>query len=285
MPRNTSTGVYSLPSGNPVVTNTTISSTWANTTLSDIGNEITYSLSRLGYGGMLAAFLNSDGTVSAPGISFTAENGTGFFRNAAGDLRVTLLGAVVARFLNSAFQMSPDAGSSWHTPCYLDIAATVTAAYNFTGGLSINGTGVGAVNVNLASTSTGTFSTTSASLTLVTNAQATLTTNGNPVLVMLVPDGTNNAGGVQTTGSTSVQGDATFCFSTNNTGSAYFALLEIINPTSSIGTTSGEVPPGAVLAYFTGAAGTYTFYLLCKANNGATTVQVKYSKLLAIQLN
>ena len=44
MSRNGS-GVYSLPAGNPVVTGTTISSTWANSTLTDIQNAITQSVS------------------------------------------------------------------------------------------------------------------------------------------------------------------------------------------------------------------------------------------------
>jgi hypothetical protein len=43
MSRNGS-GTYSLPAGNPVVTNTTISSTWANTTLGDIANALSGSL-------------------------------------------------------------------------------------------------------------------------------------------------------------------------------------------------------------------------------------------------
>ena len=43
MSRNGS-GTYSLPAGNPVVTNTTISSTWANTTLADIATALTGSL-------------------------------------------------------------------------------------------------------------------------------------------------------------------------------------------------------------------------------------------------
>ena len=43
MSRNGS-GVYTLPAGNPVVTGTTISSTWANTTLTDIANALTGSL-------------------------------------------------------------------------------------------------------------------------------------------------------------------------------------------------------------------------------------------------
>ena len=43
MSRNGS-GTYSLPAGNPVVTGTTISSTWANNTLTDIANALTGSL-------------------------------------------------------------------------------------------------------------------------------------------------------------------------------------------------------------------------------------------------
>lgn len=43
MSRNGS-GVYSLPAGNPVVTNTTISSTWANNTLADMANALTGSV-------------------------------------------------------------------------------------------------------------------------------------------------------------------------------------------------------------------------------------------------
>lgn len=42
MPRNGS-GVYSLPAGNPVVTGTIISSSWANTTLNDIASALTQS--------------------------------------------------------------------------------------------------------------------------------------------------------------------------------------------------------------------------------------------------
>lgn len=43
MARNGS-GVYSLPAGNPVVTGTVISSTWANTTLNDISSALTASI-------------------------------------------------------------------------------------------------------------------------------------------------------------------------------------------------------------------------------------------------
>lgn len=43
MSRNGS-GTYTLPAGNPVVTGTTITSTWANTSLSDIASALTQSV-------------------------------------------------------------------------------------------------------------------------------------------------------------------------------------------------------------------------------------------------
>lgn len=43
MSRN-GTGTYNLPAGNPVVTGTSISSTWANTTLTDVANALSGSV-------------------------------------------------------------------------------------------------------------------------------------------------------------------------------------------------------------------------------------------------
>ena len=47
MPRNGS-GTYNLPGGNPVVTQTLITSSWANTTMSDLATAISQSLSKDG---------------------------------------------------------------------------------------------------------------------------------------------------------------------------------------------------------------------------------------------
>ena len=60
MSRNGS-GTYTLPAGNPVVTNTTISSTWANTTLTDIASALTGSVA-------------SDGQTSMAGSLNMASN-------------------------------------------------------------------------------------------------------------------------------------------------------------------------------------------------------------------
>ena len=85
-------GTYSLASGNPVVTGTTITSTWANATLSDIGTEITSSLDRSGRGAMLAALQCYSGTVSAPGITFSAETNSGLYRIGSHDFGLSVNG-------------------------------------------------------------------------------------------------------------------------------------------------------------------------------------------------
>jgi hypothetical protein len=92
MPRNGS-GVYTLPAGNPVVSGTVIESTWANTTLNDLANEMTNSLARNGAGGMTAPFKLFDGTEAAPGLAFTLEPATGLYRESAGVAGFSALGS------------------------------------------------------------------------------------------------------------------------------------------------------------------------------------------------
>lgn len=91
MPRDGS-GNYTLPAGNPVVTGTTIDTSWANPTMADIAAELQDSLSRSGKGGMLVPFLNASGTVSNPGISWSAETSSGFYRAATNDMRAVVAG-------------------------------------------------------------------------------------------------------------------------------------------------------------------------------------------------
>lgn len=76
MSRN-GTGTYSLPAGNPVVTGTSISSTWANNTLSDIATALTGSVASDGQTPMTGnldmnsrkVVLLANGTVSTDAIN------------------------------------------------------------------------------------------------------------------------------------------------------------------------------------------------------------------------
>lgn len=89
MPRVQS-GVYELPSGNPVEPNTTISSAWANTTFGDVENALTDSLDRQGRGGMSAPLSLTDGTEAAPALSFNDESISGLYRAGLNDLRFSV---------------------------------------------------------------------------------------------------------------------------------------------------------------------------------------------------
>ena len=70
MSRNGS-GTYSLPAGNPVVTGTTISSTWANNTMNDLAAAITGSIAADGQTPITGALqmggnnISNAGTVTA----------------------------------------------------------------------------------------------------------------------------------------------------------------------------------------------------------------------------
>ena len=113
MPRDAN-GNYTLPSGNPVVTQTDISSVWANDTMSDLGTEITDSLSRSGKGGMTGPFPIVDKSGNVPGLSFAAEPTTGILREAAGDMRAQVQGTSKMRW-TAAGDAEVWRNSTWQT--------------------------------------------------------------------------------------------------------------------------------------------------------------------------
>lgn len=93
-----SVGTYSLPSGNPVVSGTTISSTWANNTLGDLAVEMTNSLDRQGRGAMLAPLRLQAGTAGAPALTFNGDPDTGLYRAGNNDIRFQVDGAQSMQF-------------------------------------------------------------------------------------------------------------------------------------------------------------------------------------------
>lgn len=71
-------GIYSLPTGNPVVPNTTISSNWANTTLSDIASALTQSIAADGQTPMTGDLnLNTNNILNGGSASFADPVSTG----------------------------------------------------------------------------------------------------------------------------------------------------------------------------------------------------------------
>ena len=137
MPRNSS-GTYTLPSGNPVVSGTLIEASWANTTLSDLASSMTDSLSRSGEGGMTAALRLYDGTVSLPGLAFSNETSTGLYRASAGDMRLAVTGSQVVQFLNTGVAVTGTLSASGAAT--LSSTLAVTGASTFTGAATFNAT-------------------------------------------------------------------------------------------------------------------------------------------------
>jgi uncharacterized protein YaiE (UPF0345 family) len=164
MPRNSS-GVYTLPAGNPVTTRTIIESSWANNTMSDIANEITESLARNGAGGMTGPMKATDGTAAAPSITFGSETSTGMYRVASGQLGITTGG--VQRFNISS------SGSTFSVP--------VTVNGNLTVSGTISGNGSSITSLNASNLSTGTVPDARISQSSVTQHQAALAISASQI--------------------------------------------------------------------------------------------------------
>lgn len=104
MSRNAS-GIYTLPSAvNPVVTNTQITTNWANTTLNDIASEITNSLDRNGRGKMNVPMLMLDGNVVTPAYSFTNDPDSGMYHYGSGKLGFAVNGVLQLLLGNSGVE-------------------------------------------------------------------------------------------------------------------------------------------------------------------------------------
>lgn len=189
--RNTA-GTYTLPAGNPVVPGP-ITRAWANSTLSDIGTEMTNSLDRLGRGGMEAALACIDGSAPTPGISFGNELSTGLYRIGAHDVGLAIGGSKAWEH-NAYGQIE----TGW-----LEVLGTTQLAGSVTasGGLTENGWVeiVGTLSVTgkidrpslpsvgaVVSSSTGTWSTSGSAW--YTAVSVTITTTGRPVMVIVQPD-------------------------------------------------------------------------------------------------
>jgi hypothetical protein len=147
MPRNAS-GTYTLPSGNPVVSGTLIDATWANNTLSDLGNEVTDSLSRSGEGAMLAPLRITDGVQATPALAFSNEPSSGLYRAGSNEWWAVAAGVQNLRFTNTGLTTRAAAGAVG-TPSIAAFNDTDTGIY-FPGAneLAIATGGVGALWVN-----------------------------------------------------------------------------------------------------------------------------------------
>tara|TARA_R110000868_G_scaffold5782_1_gene33925 strand:+ start:7401 stop:8522 length:1122 start_codon:yes stop_codon:yes gene_type:complete len=145
MPRDLS-GNYTLPAGNPVVTATTITTTWANPTMADIAVQLNNVITRDGLLGPTAPIAFAVGSAALPSVTFATSLTTGLYLPAVGNLGFTTAGVERGRFSS--------AGLIVNTPTpRVDIAALSGA----TGSLRLGQSGV--VNWDLQNAATtGVFS-------------------------------------------------------------------------------------------------------------------------------
>jgi hypothetical protein len=149
MSRNGS-GTYSLPAGNPVVTGTIISSTWANNTLTDIASALTASIASDGQTPMSGDLdmntnkvINLDpGTVAGNAIEYTQfVNATTTAVNITGG---TIDGTPIGNTTRSSGKFTTlDANSTLGVTGATTLLSTlnVTGAATFSANSAFNGTG------------------------------------------------------------------------------------------------------------------------------------------------
>jgi len=153
MSRNGS-GTYSLPAGNPVVTGTTITSTWANNTLTDIASALTDSVAADGQTPMTGDLdLNTNkvinlepGTVAGNAVEydqFVAATSTAVAIT-GGSINGTTIGATTAatgRFTTlaatGAFTAATTAAITGNTTVGGTLVVTGNGSFNSTGALKI----------------------------------------------------------------------------------------------------------------------------------------------------
>jgi hypothetical protein len=176
MPRNPS-GTYTLPSGNPVEAGTLIEANWANTTLNDIANELTDSLSRSGEGGMLAPFRLADGLQATPGIAWLNEPSTGFYRAGSGEMWGVVSGTQVLQYTANGVLIPASRTFTNNGNTTLGGTLAVTGASTLTGALTANG-GVGTTTLSTS----GLATLNSASVTGNLSVGGTLTLTGGLTL-------------------------------------------------------------------------------------------------------
>ena len=146
MPRNHSSGSYSTPAGQPVISGTVISAATENALVSDLANEMSDSLSRAGYGGMNAPIRTPDGAVNAPAHSFTSETGTGIYRIGASDVGLAISGVKTHEWTASGETVTGDETVTGNLSVQGATGATVT-----TGNIGLSASGA----QNITKTGTG----------------------------------------------------------------------------------------------------------------------------------
>jgi hypothetical protein len=138
----------------------------------------------------------------------------------------------------------------------------------------------------LISGSSGSFSTTSLTYATVTNCVLNITSSGRPVILILQPDGTSNAGYISTTTNTEVTSSMNIKLLRTIFGGAT-STAAIWNVTATISSTGGNmalfIPPGLTFLDAVGA-GSYSYTLQAEVTGLDITALITNCVLVAFEL-
>lgn len=169
MSRNGS-GTYVPPAGNPVSPATVIESAWANTIVTDFGNEITNSLPRDGQAAMTGVLKITSGTVAAPGVAFNSEASTGLYRVSSNVMGFAVGGAQKLRLTSTGAAITGTTDISGNTTVGGTLAITGAATLSST--LAVTGNSTVGGNLAVTGTISGSNFTGFANPTAVANLSA-----------------------------------------------------------------------------------------------------------------
>jgi hypothetical protein len=223
MSRNGS-GTYNLPAGNPVITGTTISTTWANTTLTDIGTALTGSVASDGQTPMTGSLnLNTNKIVNLGTPTADQDAATKVYVDTAGGLALLKASNLsdVANATTSRTNLGLGSIATQAASAVAITGGTITGITDLT--VADGGTGVSTIAANAVVLGNGT----SAIQTVAPSTNGNvLTSNGTTWTSAAIPSsGVTSAvagNGISVSGATGAVTFAAACPTFNSVGSYVF---------------------------------------------------------------
>jgi hypothetical protein len=296
MPRDAN-GNVTLPAGNPVVSDTDITTSWGNTTMADLATMAQDSLSRTGKGGMLVPFKNLDGTTAAPGITFTNQTGTGFSRSSLG-IAISIAGTRIARWITGGLSLVAGLFRSEVADGATAVAFTLDTDNDLTTAgaklLSIQNKGVekfavdkdGNITVGLPALNRVISNSSGAHINItgdtlwhdIPNLTVTITTSGNPVHILVEHDGSASTADFSATIAAVTPSGVDYRFLRDGTDEMAHGQIYVIGANN-----AGSQAPylGAIDVV---PAGTYTYVVQMKCFEATTKGYMRYMKLTAYEM-
>ena len=185
MSRNGS-GTYNLPSGNPVVTGTTITSTWANNTLSDIANALTGSIASDGQTPMSGSLNMGNNQITNTADPTTAQSvATKNYVDTAGSLallKANNLSDVANATTARGNLTAAKSGANSDITSLTGLTTALSVAQGGTGATTLAGANISVTNVANTFTATQTFNGTSSTkaINVLNIAEASYVVSGAP---------------------------------------------------------------------------------------------------------